>query len=140
MSEEFLRACENGDWKFVLKYQEEEESSQQQSKENSFLNPNPSFEDRGGKTALHIAARNGHFDVCALILDKILYHDDVNTFDDTLGFTPLHEAALGGHVSVCELLIRRGANVSALDFEHRTPFEIAKMQNHGDEICNLLKK
>ena len=52
-------------------------------------------------TPLHLAARNGHFDVCRLILEKVAVKNPA-AID---GLTPLHNAAKGGHLDICRLIL-----------------------------------
>ena len=58
-----------------------------------------------GMTPLHYAAKAGHENVCALLVDRGAGIEE----KDEDGSTPLHFAALGGHVSVCALLLDRSA-------------------------------
>ena len=56
--------------------------------------PNPMSKD--GKTPMHLAALNGHADICSLIAD----HTSNPNQGDMFGNTPLHEAARRGHTEV----------------------------------------
>jgi len=65
-----------------------------------------------GRTALHHAARHGHYDAArALILCKA----DVNALEANNGETPLHTAACYGSTSVAMLLCDRGARINQVD-------------------------
>ena len=55
-----------------------------------------------GKTPLHIACLNGHFDIVLLLLHA--HHCNANRKDYNRR-TPLHDACLGGHVNVTHLLL-----------------------------------
>ena len=56
--------------------------------------PNPRSKD--GKTPMHLAALNGHANICSLIAD----HSSNPNQGDEFGNTPLHEAARRGHTEV----------------------------------------
>ena len=56
--------------------------------------PDPMSKD--GKTPMHLAALNGHADICSLIAD----HSSNPNQGDEFGNTPLHEAASRGHTEV----------------------------------------
>lgn len=72
------------------------------------IEPKKQTRDSKVTTPLHWAARNGHLDVCAFLLDS---GADINFADDQ-NFTPLHYAIWGGHLDVCTLLVNRGANLN----------------------------
>ena len=69
---------------------------------------NPAEND--GFTPLYVAAQNGHFQICKLIID---YVEDKNPANN-LGYTPLYAAGLNGHFDVCKLIIE---NVEDKDLE-----------------------
>jgi ankyrin repeat protein len=71
----------------------------------------------GAKTALLYAAREGHREVVARLLDA---GADIEKTDAN-GVTPLLMAVLNGQVDVARLLIERGANVRAVDWYGQTP-------------------
>ncbi|GAW25509.1 hypothetical protein SAMD00023353_0800260 [Rosellinia necatrix] len=75
---------------------------------------------RGGSTPLHLAAAGGH-EAAVRALVRIAF---VNIVDD-LGRTPLHVACLGCHSAVVDVLIDADADLTARDFESRTPLELA---------------
>lgn len=46
------------------------------------------------------------------------------------GFTPLHTAALNGHYDLTQLFLKRGAEVNARNFTHKsTPLHLASKQD-----------
>jgi ankyrin repeat protein len=59
-----------------------------------------------GNTALHMAAANGHVEICACLLEAGAATDTKNGS----GNTPLHWAALNGHLAAVSLLLERGAD------------------------------
>lgn len=69
---------------------------------------NPNEIDKGGQTALHLAARHGHSDVVNLLLE---YGANPNTQDKSK-WTPLHRAAEGGHEDVANALCVGNANAN----------------------------
>lgn len=57
------------------------------------------------KTALHLAASEGHLDIVKWILTK---HSDMIDLQDRNGWTPLHCAAHNAHLEVCMVLLKKG--------------------------------
>ena len=76
-----------------------------------------SITDEHGRTALHLAARNGHVDVSKLLID---HGADLNARDN-FGETPLHLAVFHLNINVAALLIEHGAEVDARDNKQGTP-------------------
>lgn len=64
--------------------------------------------DQFGKNSLHVAARHGHEEALARLLDSGLRVDDI----DSNGNQPLFLAAMCGHIGCFEMLIRAGADVN----------------------------
>ncbi len=94
--------------------------------------------DPNGLTLLHLAAKQGHADITALLINKRAV---VNARDEhTYSKTPLHWAALKGHAAVAELLIARGADVSIRGTYGHTPLEYAAHRGHFDVVELLLSK
>ncbi len=65
----------------------------------------------GGATALHLACREGYFDIAKILIDS---GADVNIADNE-GWTPLMRASLVANPKIVELLISRDAQASALN-------------------------
>ncbi|RLU17107.1 hypothetical protein DMN91_011176 [Ooceraea biroi] len=80
-------------------------------------NVSPNVEDSAGYKPLHYAARNGHYDVCELLLDN---GADINAVTPAVGATALHRAATQGHSNIVKMLLRHGANVNLVDADGRT--------------------
>ena len=57
--------------------------------------------DPYSRISLHLAAENGHFDVCKFIFKSVVVRNPI-AFN---GLTPLHSAAKGGHLSINKLLV-----------------------------------
>lgn len=65
----------------------------------------------GGATALHIASREGNFDIAELLIAN---GADVNIADNE-GWTPLMRASIAGAYDIAELLLSKNADASALN-------------------------
>jgi len=87
-----------------------------------------SFADRFGNTALHVAASNGHYRICVLLID---HGADVNAVTAT-GLTPLHCASAHGHLRLVELLLKNGANVAVWSSRYETPLSLALAGRFSD--------
>lgn len=78
--------------------------------------------------ALYAAARNGHRDVVAYLLDQGADIDAKGVF----GATGLHWAAINGHQEVVEFLVKRGADLTIRDSKFAaTPEEWAQEGGHS---------
>jgi len=100
----------------------------------------PDTPDAKGRTALHLAALNGHQRLAVALVASS--HFTAENAKDVRGMTALHCAALKGHVPVTEALIwRRPASpgrgrlgsaldLEALDDKKRTAFDIAVARNY----------
>jgi len=62
------------------------------------------------RTPLNLAAYNGHYNICELLIQK-----GAKVHDDTMKAQPLVSAILGGHARICTLLIDNGAPVMGLE-------------------------
>ena len=89
-----------------------------------------------GSTALMVAARRGHKEVCELLIKK---GARVNTISRDEEKTVLMAAAENGHKEVCELLIEEGARVKPMRRYERTALMYAAENGHK-EVCQLLIK
>ncbi|KAL2456208.1 GA-binding protein subunit beta-2 like [Abeliophyllum distichum] len=86
--------------------------------------------DPQGRTALHMAAANGHLDIIEYLLCN---GADINASNVEKN-TPLHWACLNGHIEVVKHLILAGANVSLLNSHERTPMDEAISRGKMDMI------
>lgn len=98
--------------------------------------PIESKDGSNGRTALHLAARNGHYETCKML---IMQGADVNVEDRSVCWynkrtgvvesywydTPLQLAAYYDHSDVCQLLINNGAIVNKKNSEGYTPLKSA---------------
>ncbi|QDZ21421.1 hypothetical protein A3770_05p39390 [Chloropicon primus] len=87
-----------------------------------------------GRTALHYACRNGHYEVGKFLLDNGAM-PSTKTF--TTGATPLHLAAKHGYGRICKLLLERGASKNERDIDGRTALDIATQAEKQDSIDAL---
>lgn len=86
--------------------------------------------DSQGRTALHMAAANGHHGIVEYLISKGV---DLNALNEEKN-TPLHWACLNGHVQVVKTLILAGANGSVLNSHERTPIDEALGRGKMDVI------
>lgn len=91
--------------------------------------------DTSGYTALHYAARQGHYDVCKLLVDN---KAEVNARTNG-GATPLYRAAMMGRDHIVELLINAGASATIQDDDGNTPLHRAAVNGHLNVAKILLK-
>ena len=73
-------------------------------------------------TMLHEAAREGHLDMCKLLLDAGI---DGDATEPGLGETALHKAAAAGHADVVELLLSAGLGEDMTNKAGETPIATA---------------
>ncbi|CAE7566614.1 invs-b [Symbiodinium sp. CCMP2592] len=94
--------------------------------------------DRYLRSALHMAARAGHAQVCRLLLDHRLF-TAANAVDCD-GQTALHHAAAAGHDDVCKLLMDHESftAVDAVDVFGRTALHHAARGGHAPVASVLL--
>ncbi|KAF6145955.1 hypothetical protein GIB67_004921 [Kingdonia uniflora] len=81
--------------------------------------------DDQGRTALHMAAGNGHLGIVEYLIRKGVDLNPLNLENNT----PLHWACLNGHIQVVKTLILAGASVTRLNSHERTPIDEAV--SHG---------
>jgi ankyrin repeat protein len=90
-----------------------------------------------GDTLLHVAASNGHLDVCQLLIAR---GADPNAASNK-GQRPLHYAAGHGHVEVASLLLDHGADIAAVENEHGgTPLDWARFHGHHQMAAYLRRR
>ncbi|KAF8396250.1 hypothetical protein HHK36_017865 [Tetracentron sinense] len=77
--------------------------------------------DSQGRTALHMAAANGHLAIVEYLISNGVDLNALNVEKNT----PLHWACLNGHIEVVKKLILAGANVTILNSYERTPMDEA---------------
>ncbi|KAF4632336.1 hypothetical protein G7Y89_g5797 [Cudoniella acicularis] len=110
--------------------------------------------DRQGRTALHVAACEGHGLVVSVLLSgsELVEYPGATSMGDQLGCTPLHLAVQNGHYSAVEALITKDrimekhagagsgnqkSSIERTDKESSVPIHLA-VQNGQIEIVGLL--
>ena len=92
--------------------------------------------DAVNRTALYIAATNGHEGVVRLLLERGAQREAANKN----GATPLFIAAQRGHEGVVRLLLEGGAQREAANKDGATPLYIAAQQGHEGVVRLLLER
>lgn len=80
--------------------------------------------DPMGRSALSLAASEGHTSLLDLLLDKGAVLEDT----DKEGLTALAWACVRGRLNAAQSLIDRGADVNTCDKTGRTPLDLAAFQ------------
>ncbi len=88
-----------------------------------------------GKTALHLAAQDGHIEICRILLDGGATVDSRDQDRET----PLHKAASFGREAVVDLLIDHGSEINAKSIKERTPLIFAAYYRHPRVAAKLLQ-
>ena len=96
------------------------------------MDKNPT-ETRAGYTPLHIAAQEGHLEICKLIVKYLI---DKNP-KKTDGITPLHSAAFKGQLEVCRFLIEEASEKNPQDIQGSTPLSYA-MRFNQFKVCKFI--
>lgn len=91
-------------------------------------------EDSAGYTALHYAARNGHHEICKMLLEN---NASANAQTRCGRATPLHRAAMQGRISIVELLLKFGANPNLRDADGYTALHKA-LTSRSISVCKIL--
>jgi len=90
--------------------------------------------DAQGKAAIHEAARWGHADIVAFLLDSGASRD-ITTVGGTMA---IHLAAANGRDNVLKLLVQRGASINALDGNSDTPLMCAAAKGQLNTVNLIL--
>tara|TARA_B100000287_G_scaffold354425_1_gene344632 strand:+ start:1831 stop:2934 length:1104 start_codon:yes stop_codon:yes gene_type:complete len=91
---------------------------------------------QGGKTALMMAAKNGHLKIVDLLLN---YGDAVIDQGDWEGETALNKASFAGHLDVVKFLLEEGAEIDRMSDNGWTALSNAVGGNHLAVVKFLLK-
>ncbi|XP_062547697.1 ankyrin-3-like isoform X3 [Armigeres subalbatus] len=117
----FLRAARAGDLPKLIEYLETEQVT-----DINTCNAN-------GLNALHLAAKDGHFEIVQELLKRGANVDNATK----KGNTALHIASLAGQKEIIQLLLQYNASVNVQSQNGFTPLYMAAQENH-DECVNLL--
>ena len=92
-------------------------------------------------TPLHLAAQNGHLNICKFIMES-LDPEAINPPGCRTQSTPLHLAAVNGHLPVCKLIIKKLTDKSPDSLNPKDVFDITPLHLVADhdhyEICKLI--
>ena len=97
--------------------------------------------NKGGATSLHIACREGNFEIAKILVDN---GANVNIVDNE-GWSPLMRASLAGNKDIVELLLKNGAKAHLLNslnetaLIHATTSKCVECINQIIENGNLIK-
>ena len=89
--------------------------------------------DNHGQTPLHLAAKNGHLNVCKAIIKEA---NDKNPKDNQ-GMTPFHFAALVGHEKICKVFMSSVDDYNPKTVDGRTPISCAAQNDHSDVVITI---
>jgi glycerophosphodiester phosphodiesterase len=92
---------------------------------------NVNYEDEGGETALHMAARYGYTECAKVLLEGSRTNKAaVDITEKTFAWTPLFVACIDDHLPIVELLVAAGANLQLCDNSGWTAKEHAALRGH----------
>ncbi|KAF1840675.1 GDPD-domain-containing protein [Cucurbitaria berberidis CBS 394.84] len=99
---------------------------------------NVNYQDEGGETALHMAARYG-YDECAKVLleSPRTNQTEVDIPENTFAWTPLFIACVDNHLPIIEILVAAGADLQRCDNSGWTAKEHAALRGHMDIATRL---
>ena len=91
--------------------------------------------EEDGWTCLMTAARNGHLDICRLLIDKGAHLEA----KDIIGWTPSQLASWEGHIEIVRLLCDHGADVEARGENGCRPLQTAALKGHFSIVKELFE-
>jgi hypothetical protein len=94
------------------------------------------IKNKFGRTALHLAANNGHYDIVTLLIGQ----GAQISCSDKIGWTPLHYASMKGHLNVTKLLIESGSSTDIETNEGKLPIYYAAQNGHVEVLEYLLEQ
>uniref|UniRef100_A0A182IY34 Ankyrin n=1 Tax=Anopheles atroparvus TaxID=41427 RepID=A0A182IY34_ANOAO len=120
----FLRAARAGDLQKLIEYLETGQVT-----DINTCNAN-------GLNALHLAAKDGHYDIVNELLKRGANVDNATK----KGNTALHIASLAGQKEIIQLLLQYNASVNVQSQNGFTPLYMAAQENHDECVNYLLAK
>ncbi|XP_049287674.1 ankyrin-3-like isoform X6 [Anopheles funestus] len=120
----FLRAARAGDLQKLIEYLETGQVT-----DINTCNTN-------GLNALHLAAKDGHYDIVHELLKRGALVDNATK----KGNTALHIASLAGQKEIIQLLLQYNASVNVQSQNGFTPLYMAAQENHDECVNYLLAK
>ena len=90
---------------------------------------------RKGETALHFAAKRNEGEMGQVLIEV---GADIEAEDYSLSERPVHAAAQAGSVNLMTILLKKGANLEAINVRNETPLAIAISQEHVEVVKILL--
>ena len=92
--------------------------------------------DQKGQNCLHVASRNGHYEMVQVLLGQGSDHSTA----DKEGWTPLHCAAQAGYLNVVKLLVESGAPTTVQTNSGRIPLWFAAAESNLNVVSYLIKQ
>ena len=94
--------------------------------------------DSDGRTALHLACMEGHYDVNSrvIIVEALLRAGAEVNAEDNEGYTPLHMACANAYLDVIRVLLKRGADRQKATLRGLLPFQMA---NEDEGVQSILR-
>ena len=94
--------------------------------------------DFNGVTPYHLAAKNGHLEICLMIHQHLetSFDNEINPHDHNK-YTPFHYAAARGQVPICKFLIDRESKKNPKCDHDGTPLHLATANGHY-EVCKII--
>ncbi|OAL50826.1 GDPD-domain-containing protein [Pyrenochaeta sp. DS3sAY3a] len=98
------------------------------------------YQDEGGETALHTAARFGHLECAKVLIEGSSTNKaDIDIPEKAYEWTPLFIACVDNHLPIVEMLVAAGANISRVDNSGWTCIEHAALRGHLQIARDLLE-
>lgn len=96
--------------------------------------------DNNGKSAIHMAAQNGHTDMLKIMIEKGININLTEDMPSDAGTTALHEACTCGHADIIKLLIDSGADDTLKNLNGETPAHFAVINKKYGEPLPAAKR
>ncbi len=114
---------------------EEKNKIEEDSPQDEYIHTESKHVEKYKQSTLHQAVVSQKIDAVKELLQGSVEID----LSDKLGRTPLHYAAFGGNTEIIELLLKKGANINAIDTSKQwTPLFFAVFMNRPDAVKLLI--